>query len=114
MNRSRVFKDSQLNRGEKNGNWNGGKTVTNRGYSKTLIHGHPRCDRDGYVLTHILVAEKKIGRFLKKGEVCHHINKNKLDNNPENIQVFKNHAEHIRHEHLNLELHKKRKRGDKK
>jgi len=44
--------------------------------------------------THRIVAEKMIGRPLKRGEVVHHINRNKRDNNPENLIVFSSQAEH--------------------
>lgn len=43
---------------------------------------------------HRVVAEEKIGRSLKKGEVVHHIDGNRLNNNPENLMVFSSQAEH--------------------
>lgn len=87
-----------INAGTNNGNWGGGKTVTNRGYRKLLAHGHPRADRDGYVLEHILVIEKLIGRYLKAGEVVHHRDGNKLNNSVDNLDLFKSHADHLRYE----------------
>jgi hypothetical protein len=73
--------------GEDNPNWRGGKTKHSRGYIYTTAPDHPRA-HNGYVLEHILVAEKKLGRYLKPGEIVHHRNGIKDDNRPENIQVM--------------------------
>ncbi len=61
--------------GEKSGRWNGGNCKSSGIYhnSKTLIHGHPRSDTNGYVYDHILLAEKAFGGPLPpKVEVHHH------------------------------------------
>lgn len=55
---------------------------------------HPRATKEGYVYVHILVAEKKLGRYLKDGECVHHIDKNKLNNSIDNLMVFKTLADH--------------------
>lgn len=43
---------------------------------------------------HRIVAEEKIGRKLKPGEVVHHIDGNKRNNSPDNLIVFSSQAEH--------------------
>lgn len=47
------------------------------------------------VHTHRIVAEKMIGRKLLKGEVVHHIDGDKRNNDPLNLMVFKFQAEHL-------------------
>lgn len=49
---------------------------------------------------HRLVAESILCRPLERGEVVHHIDKNKRNNSPDNLVVFKNQAEHARYHKL--------------
>ena len=35
-----------------------------------------------------ILAEQKIGRKLKPKEIVHHINRNTLDNDPQNLKVM--------------------------
>ena len=44
---------------------------------------------------HRVIAEQKIGRKLKPGEVVHHIDGDKLNNDPKNLMVFSSQKQHI-------------------
>ena len=45
---------------------------------------------------HRVVAEEKLGRELLPGEVVHHIDGNKRNNDPRNIMVFESQAQHAK------------------
>lgn len=49
---------------------------------------------------HRTVAEQKLGRALLPGEVVHHIDEVKRNNDPANLEVFASQAEHARHHRL--------------
>ena len=55
---------------------------------------HPRATTEGYVRTHILVAERKLGRYLRSDECVHHIDEDKYNNHPDNLMVFQTIADH--------------------
>lgn len=48
---------------------------------------------------HQAIAEWKLGRPLKPGEVVHHDNADKADNHPDNIWVFSSQRAHMLFEH---------------
>jgi hypothetical protein len=48
---------------------------------------HPNAMYHGYVYTHRLVVEQRIGRFLQNDEEIHHKDDNRLNNNPDNLEV---------------------------
>ena len=61
---------------------------------------HHKASSDGMVYKHILVAEEMLCRPLEPGETVHHIDRNKKNNNPNNILVFCSNSAHARfHKH---------------
>lgn len=68
--------------------WVWTKTIKKGDYLYAVIPSHPKSTKYGYVLEHRAVAENKIGRVLAADEVVHHINHNRKDNRPENLQVM--------------------------
>lgn len=93
---SKEFKKQFLRHGTgpDNPNWRGGRSYHSKGYVYVYNPGHRLADKHGYVLEHLLVAEKMLGRELKEGEVVHHRNGKKDDNREENLFVFPNVALH--------------------
>ena len=87
----------KFNIGKRNGLWKGTK-LTENGYIKILKPNHPRA-RDKYIWEHILIVEKKIGRFLNKSEVVHHINGVRNDNRIENLMLFESNSKHLSFHH---------------
>lgn len=79
--------------------YHGGKITTKKskdGYIYIKKPKHPFCTKEGYILEHRLRLEEKIGRFLQKNEIGHHINGNRSDNRIENLQVMTI-SEHRKH-----------------
>jgi len=81
--------------GDLNPNWKGGRRKGSE-YWHILRPNHPKATKTGYILEHILVAEKKLGRPLKHEEVSHHINNDGYDNRPENIWIAPDQSAHQR------------------
>lgn len=83
--------------GEANPNWKGGRSIASNGYVLIRVgRRHHLADVRGYAYEHRLVAEKKLGRRLEPGEIPHHINGNKQDNRPENLEVLPSRHHHGR------------------
>ena len=90
---------AEWNTGEKKGQWNGGRSVASSGYVLIRVGtDHHLADRRGYAYEHRLVAEEKLGRRLAPGEQVHHIDGDKTNNRPENLEVVASRAHHaVRH-----------------
>lgn len=87
---------SNQNRGkrEKSPSWKGGISMMANGYRCSYHPEHPRAHQNGYVYEHILVAESKLKRALYPGEVVHHLDGDKQNNDPQNITVLSSQSEH--------------------
>src|SRR5262245_5535018 len=70
--------------------------VRKDGYRTIWDPDHPN-SHDGRVYEHRVVAEQKIGRFLRTDEIVHHINGNRSDNRPENLEVVTKHQHQVHH-----------------
>lgn len=88
--------------------WNAGKGkgLNCWGYKCRQKNGKPEFE-------HRKVAEQILGRKLTRKEVVHHINGDKLDNRPENLEVFPSHSEHMKH-HITTEEARRRGKFPKK
>lgn len=89
-------------------NWKGGKRKKKEGYIEIYYPTHPRANSRKCVYEHILVAERMIGRQLNDNEVVHHIDRNKSNNNPNNLLVL------TRSEHAKLHIQAKEFRNNMK
>jgi len=59
---------------------------------------------------HRIVAEQMLGRPLKRGEIVHHIDGNRHNNAPDNLQVMSQ-ADHLRLHHAEMWVARKLKNG---
>ena len=75
------------------------------GYIKVYVPDHPNSTADGYVMKHILVMEREIGRHLLPGEVVHHKNRTRDDNRIENLQLM------TASEHMSMHMRERHTKG---
>jgi hypothetical protein len=66
----------------------GSGSLTTGGYRQVRAHGHPNATKAGQIREHRLVMSQVLGRALLPGENVHHRNGNRLDNRPENLELW--------------------------
>lgn len=78
-------------RGERHHCWRGGRSVRTDGYVQVKVSDAERhladATRTEYMLEHRLVMARLLGRRLLKSETVHHIDNDRQNNRPENLQL---------------------------
>jgi SWI/SNF-related matrix-associated actin-dependent regulator 1 of chromatin subfamily A len=85
--------------------WIGGKHLDRDGY--VLVSGlwdDPRADKHGCVREHIMVVEEVVGQRLSTNEQVHHIDGNRANNDPTNLEIVTCSEHHQRHNRF-LNMH---------
>jgi len=67
--------------GPKNHKWKGGRRKDGQGYILIRVAGRYRNE-------HRVVMEKMLGRKLKRSEIVHHIDRDRTNNRPENLELL--------------------------
>ncbi|MBU0846887.1 HNH endonuclease [Patescibacteria group bacterium] len=75
--------------GERSPTWKGGRSRNGK-YPTVMKKNHPRADKNGYVLEHILVWEQAHNASVPPGYVIHHLNGLPDDNRPANLLALPN------------------------
>lgn len=66
----------------------GAGNINKQGYRRISAPGHPNANRHGRILEHRKVLADKLGRPLRASENAHHKNGDRLDNRPENLELW--------------------------
>lgn len=80
---------------ERHPSWKGGRRILSNGYIAVYCPDHPNAGIRKTVYEHQLVMENHIGRYIKKGEVVHHIDGNKSNNDISNLLLLTN-SDHVK------------------
>lgn len=66
----------------------GSGTVDAKGYRVMFAPSHPNAEKNGRIKEHRLIMSEMLSRPLYADENVHHKNGNKLDNRPENLELW--------------------------
>lgn len=73
-----------------------GRYISPQGYVFISVPGHPRAKGTGtYVMEHLVVAEKALGRTLHGDEEVHHVNSDRTNNMENNLVICPDRAYHM-------------------
>lgn len=88
-------------KGDKNPAWKGGVTYKrSKGnyigprYVRCPAEYLPMARKDGYIMEHRLVMAMRIGRFLSRTEVVHHLDHNTRNNHIDNLELWPDNSSH--------------------
>lgn len=81
------YKEGHSKRGRNNNLYKRGWFIRDEYKFLTGYYDHPNANSKGEIREHVLVMSNHLNRPLFKGEIVHHINKNKLDNRIENLSL---------------------------
>ena len=88
-------------KGEEHSGWKGGRSKKS-GYWTVYAPDHHRVLNNNRVFEHVLIAEQKYGKKIPKGQPVHHIDFDRLNNEPRNLYLCESHSHH-RQIHNSLE-----------
>ena len=88
--RNEKSRERGLRRGPESASWRGGRSTDGQGYVKIWVGegNHPRARKSAYVAEHILVMERRLGRYLHPDEEVHHKNGVRDDNASDNLELW--------------------------